>query len=271
MRIGRSIAVGALALGVLPIGVASGVRAAAAPAVAQDISFDGYCDGLHINIPSAGLGVAGTVDGTTTGDCADPIGLFGEASPNRFGKFGVTKGNEYVQYEDPAISVFTVVKKDHTWTHYVLDAGHLLVLNFGTWSLGTGASTVGRVSSMSAAAKPQAADLLAPDGRIDIAFTGHCDGMRLRIPSAGLGRAGTIDGKSTGCETEPVMGAVATINGQGDWVTGVVDGGTVPLQYAILADGTWVLYRVSGGVISVFSAGAWTYGTPVAQGVSSRG
>jgi hypothetical protein len=270
MRIGRSIAVGALALGLVPIGAAA--PAAAAPAVAQDITFDGYCDGLHLNIPSAGLGTVGTIDGTTTGGCADPIGIFGEASPNRFGKLGVTTGNEYVQYEDPAISVFTVVKKNHTWTHYVLDAGHLLVLNYGTWSLGAGARTASRVSSMSAAAaKPQAADLLALHARIDIAFTGHCDGMRLRIPSAGLGTAGTIDGKSTGCETEPVMGAVATIDGQRDWVTGVVDGGTVPLQYAILADRTWVLYRGSGGAISVLGSGAWTYGTPVGQGVTSRG
>jgi hypothetical protein len=273
MRLGRSIVAGALAFSLLPIGAAYAGPAAAAPAVAQDITFDGYCDGLHLNIPSAGLGTNGTVDGDYSG-CGTG-GVFGEASPNKFGKFGVTKGNEYVQYEDGVnYPTFTVVKKNHTWVHYRVDASnHLYVLISGTWSLGAPARVAGRVSSLSAAAAaaaaPQAADLLAPDVRIDIAFTGFCDGMRLKIPSTGLGTAGTIDGHRTGCSSDPVMGAVATI-GQKDWVTGTVQEG-VALQYAIFADGTWVLYEVLGSTIFVYSSGTWTYGTPVARGVSSSG
>jgi hypothetical protein len=268
MRVGRSIVAGALALSLLPIGAAVAAPASAAPAVAQDISFDGYCDGLHVNIPSAGLGTTGTLDGTETGCYSS--GAFGTASPNKLGRFGVTKGNEYVQYEDAVGHPWlTVIKKNHTWTHYILDGlGHLAVLNSGTWSLGTPVRQAGRVGSASGAARPQVSAPQSVDVRIDIVFDGYCDGMRLKIPSTGLGTAGTIDGRRTGCESAPIMGAVAKVNGLRDWVVDDVNG---PFQFGIFEDGTFVIYVGSGGLESVLNAGTWSYGTPVARGAASTG
>ena len=43
------------------------IPASAAPNAALDIHFDGYCDGMHLNIPSLGQGTSGTVDGDHTG------------------------------------------------------------------------------------------------------------------------------------------------------------------------------------------------------------
>src|SRR5512132_3329191 len=64
MRIGRySLAVGLI----LTMSVAAGQVAAAAPSTTLDIHFDGYCDGMHLNVPSIGLGTTGTVDGDHTG------------------------------------------------------------------------------------------------------------------------------------------------------------------------------------------------------------
>ena len=42
---------------------------------AKDIAFDGYCDGLHLVSPSAGLATKGTVDGNRTGCASDPDGV----------------------------------------------------------------------------------------------------------------------------------------------------------------------------------------------------
>jgi hypothetical protein len=84
-----------------------------------------------------------------------------------------------------------------------------------------------------------------------------------------MGHTWDIDPRPSAPRYDPVMGAVATI-GQKDWVTGTVQEG-VALQYAIFADGTWVLYEVLGSTIFVYSSGTWTYGTPVARGVSSSG
>jgi hypothetical protein len=274
MRIGRSIAAGALALSLLPL-AASAAPAAAAPTTATDISFDGYCDGLHLNQPSVGAGTSATVDGNIiVSSCigAPESGLLGQASPNKLGKYGVTKGNEYISYEDNTdYSYFTVLKKNNTWTHYVVSVGgRISVLNSGTWSLGAPARTAGRTSSFSGAAKTQVSAPAAVDTRIDISFDGFCDGMTLKIPSAGLHIAGTIDGHATGCYSQAVMGGVAKVNGLTAWFVSTVVGGTT-LQYAIFSDGTWANYYVSGGVIVPIFTGTWSYGTPVARGVGSSG
>src|SRR5439155_18036488 len=62
---------------------------------AEDISFDGYCDGLHLNFPSQGLpGTPFTVDGYQTG-CGSG-GVFGVAKPSHRGSYGVDRGVEFL-------------------------------------------------------------------------------------------------------------------------------------------------------------------------------
>src|SRR4051794_2098097 len=104
MKVSRVLAVvGALGLAVSPL--ALNPATAAAPAASYDITFDGFCDGLHLNIPSTGLpGTAETVDGDLIGCSAG--GVFGQARANPVsGLYGVTKGSEFVTI--PSYSTFT--------------------------------------------------------------------------------------------------------------------------------------------------------------------
>jgi len=136
-------AVGALALAATALNAS--LATAAAPAASYDISFDGYCDGLHLNIPSVGLpGTAQSVDGDQTGCLTG--GVFGQARANpTTGRYGVTKGSEFVTI--PGFSTFTVVKRDHTWVHYSISGDTIYVLNSGTWSAGPPALRAGGSST----------------------------------------------------------------------------------------------------------------------------
>jgi hypothetical protein len=259
---------GSLALALLPVGVASATPAGSGVQASYDIAFDGYCDGLHLAIPSTGLGAVGTLDGSQTGCVSDSA--FGRATPNKRGKYGVTKGTEFVQYATPAaFAYFTVVRNDLTWTHYILGPGNTeTVLNSGTWHLGTPAAARGVPSASAAAKAAVGAASVAPQLRADIVFDGYCDGLSLRTPSAGLHTKGTLDGVSTGCYAEGVIGASATVAGTSNWMVGVIRGG-VSYQYWVLGDFTWVVYGTAGGVITVVNSGTWSYGTPVAGAKAS--
>jgi len=211
-----------------------------------DISFDGYCDGLHINKPSAGLGQSSTIDGDQTGCVAG--GIFGQTS----------KTSNALYLTVPGFGTFTVINADHTWVHYGFDGSLIFVLNSGTWSFGVPADR--GIASNSAHAGAQKA--LSPDATTDIAFDGYCDGMHINHPSAGLGTPGTVDGNRTGCSSEGLIGAQTTIHGQGAFAVTFLTG-TLWVQTAIFVDHTWIHYAVTDDLIYVLNSGTWSYGTPL--------
>ena len=102
--------------------------AIAAPAATYDISFDGYCDGMQLNIPSQGLGSADTVDGMHTG-CVTG-GLIGTKSsaPNAA---HLTSFSDFQGYP-----LHTQVNANHTWTIYGRNGNLIYFINSGTWSFG---------------------------------------------------------------------------------------------------------------------------------------
>jgi hypothetical protein len=228
--------------------------ASRAPHKVIDISFDGYCDGMHLNYASAGLGEASTIDGDQTG-CVFG-GVFGQTS----------NANNAVYLTVPGYSTFTVINLDGTWVHYGFDGNLIFVLNSGTWSYGPPSGT-GVASN-----RPRAGALKAlnPTKTTDIVFDGYCDGMHLVSPSAGLGTPGTVDGNRTGCASEGLIGAKTKIHGQGTFAVTFVTDGTW-IQTAIFLDHTWIHYAVQGDLIYINNTGTWSYGTPGDSGPSSIG
>jgi hypothetical protein len=255
LKVPAFIVAGVVALAVLPAGMAS-----ASTSKSFDITFDGYCDGLHLNQPSVGVpGTAYTVDGDQTG-CASG-GVFGTARPNRNGKYGVTKGIEFIDI--PSFSSFTVINKDHTWVHYGLSGNLIYISNSGTWSLGAPVAGRGGVSSYTPRSRPVAPAAIT--GAKDIVFDGYCDGMHLVSPSAGLGTKGTVDGNRTGCSSEGLMGAKNKVGGQSGAYAVTFDVGFW-IQTAIFPDHTWVHYAANNDVIYVLNSGTWSPGTPTVSG-----
>ena len=104
----------------------------------KEISFDGYCDGLHFNIPSHGLGTKNTIDGYRTGCASDP--LFGET-----GKVaGKGKGNIVAFKADGSLGIQAgVFNKGHVWVLYSTDGTSIYLLNSGTWTKGPPAKMAG--------------------------------------------------------------------------------------------------------------------------------
>jgi hypothetical protein len=231
------------------------VAASSTPLVAFDLHFDGYCDGLHLNYPSLGIGTAPTVDGDQTG-CVSG-GVFGEK----------TSGGFYLTV--PGFSTFTVIKLNHTWTHYALSGNLIFVLNSGTWSPGPPIRASGVSSSQGRA---HAASLLRPTVTFELHFDGYCDGMVLNIPSAGLGTPGTVDGNRTGCSNpDGLMGGTGKVGSvKGAVVTfSCFDCGGLWIQTAILLDHTWIHYSVSGDLIYVLNSGTWSPGPPIGAAARS--
>ena len=65
----------AASIAVVAIPVAASAGASAAPTKTFSIVFDGYCDGLSLNMPSTGLpGTAFSIDGAQTGKREIPPG-----------------------------------------------------------------------------------------------------------------------------------------------------------------------------------------------------
>jgi hypothetical protein len=235
--------------------LAAAPLASAAPHHSIDISFDGYCDGMHLNYASAGLGEASTVDGHHTG-C------------QRGGHFGtVSNANNALYVTVPGDGYFIVINLDHTWVLYEFDGNLIVLFNSGTWSYGTPAERGGMASNSLRARAPKS---LSPRAATDIVFDGYCDGMHLNSPSIGLGTEGTVDGNRTGCSSEGLIGAKTKIHSQGTFaVTFDTDG--LWVQTAIFADHTWIHYAVSGDLIYVLNSGTWSYGIPRGSGRSSTG
>jgi hypothetical protein len=245
------VVVTALALALAPLGASAGTLSGA-----FDLHFDGYCDGLHLNFPSLGLGQMGTVDGDQTGCVTGGV----------FGSVRVPVKQTYLTV--PGFSTFTVINQDHTWIHYGLNGNLIYVLNSGTWSPGPPTDT--RAPSSFAHATPHAKPFV-PATTTDINFDGYCDGMEFIAPSAGLGTPGTVDGNRTGCASDPLMGAHTHVNGTLAFVVTFNNGGSgMWIQTVVYADGTWVHYAANGDLIYVLNSGTWSMGTP-GGGRSSTG
>jgi len=230
----------------------SQVAAAGAPAPAFDISFDGRCDGMRLNIPSVGLGTPDTVDGQHTGCVLG--GLFGTKSttPNAVHITTPYGGGASPPYH-------FVVNQDRTWTIYQDGGGGVItIVDSGTWSPGPPRGTG---SPAGAAGSKAAASSQSPPR--DIHFDGYCDGMRVNIPSVGLGTPDTVDGMHTGCIFGGLIGtktiapnaAAITTNYQGFWPQGI--------QFHVNSNRTWkIYYDTGGGTIGLLNQGTWSPGPP---------
>jgi hypothetical protein len=270
MKIPRAlVAVGAavvLPVALLPAGAASAGESSAT--ATETIMFDGFCDGMTIDVPSTGLGTAGTLDGTLAGCETGPI--LGSAAPKK-GTYGVEVGREFISI--PQYTLFSVIRNDHTFTHYAINGDVISELITGTWSLATPgapqASNTSGVSSIGAALATQgtpAAVQLPRKGpeTLEITFDGYCDGMTLVNPSQGTGVRRTVDGVLTGCaDPMPLMGAKGLVQGVNTSYAVTYDGGGgTYLHTVVLRDGTWAHYATDGTQITLLNSGTWTEGAP---------
>src|SRR5439155_2970701 len=96
----------------------------------KEISLDGYCDGMHLVSPSAGLGTRGTVDGNRTGCASD--GLMGSKS-----KINNMRGTYVVSFfADLFVWIQAAIFPDQTWIQFAVSDYQIYILNSGTWSPG---------------------------------------------------------------------------------------------------------------------------------------
>lgn len=225
------------------------LTASASPLIAADIVFDGFCDGMHLNIPSTGLGTAATVDGYQTGCLSAPI----------VGTTSTKPSAAHITTDSGAAGAafHYLINANHTFAAY--DAsGPLFFVTSGTWSAGTARrGATGRASSASGARTT------APGGTAggyDISFNGYCDGMHLYVPSAGVGTANTVDGYHTGC----ITGGFGGTTSRKPKALRLSDtyGGTALYAWQINADHTWAAYTQDAGVIVIAGLGSWSPGTP---------
>ncbi len=239
-------------------------RAAPASAAGYEIHFVGYCDGLHLEVPSLGLG-GYTVDGHLTGCNGGRV--LGIAKPNLAGQYGPDKGKEYVTV--PSYNFLFVVNKNKTWASYYVEENRMKRYRAGTWGWGLPAAGPGMPSSMykpDAAARSavQEQDVSIQSAK-DITFNGFCDGMHLVSPSKGLGKRNTVDGYRTGCMSDGLMGFKDKINGQrGTYVVMFhATEAAAWLQAVIFPDKTWRVFgaNVNNQIYQV-NAGTWRAGTP---------
>ena len=176
---------------------------------ADDISFDGFCDGMRL-VFKAVPGDDPTVQGKSTG-CVRS-GVIGLAKPNAAGAFGTRRGTEYLMSADyngdEAATIHWVINRNHTWSVYNEVGGVISPINSGTWSDGPPARGA-RGSSAAAGAGLLAAPDVGITATRQIKFDSFCDGMALNKPSAGLGTSTTVDGNVTGsCVTnDPLIGS----------------------------------------------------------------
>lgn len=263
----RTIAIAA-ATALVSLGAAVPAFAApTSPTGTTTIMFDGFCDGFTMNLPSAGVGTAGTLDGTQAGCESNPI--FGTAGK----PYDVSSGTEYVTLQ--TYGIFTVIRANQTWTHYVLSGSLITELISGTWSFAApGAPRATGPSSVAAAVAAKSSTHTAAPARMtktkQISFDGHCDGMSLTSPSAGLGTKGTVDGTWTGCSSYALMGAKGKVGPKKKSYATTADlGSGTYVHAAVLKDHTWVLYETNGSAEVVLNSGTWSNGPP-AQGKGLR-
>ncbi len=98
---------------------------AADPLATGNVSFkfDGYCDGMSVT-----LGTNGIVTGEWNSSCAmcnQYVAVGGT------GGLALTQGKLLTLANNGLTYLYTVVRADHTWTHYAFDG---TVFNQGTWT-----------------------------------------------------------------------------------------------------------------------------------------
>jgi len=241
-------------LAVATIVAAAPLAATAAPLKSYDITFDGYCDGLHIEYPSLGFGTKQTADGYQTGCVEGPI--FGQANSS----------GSMAMLTVPGFSTFTTVSSNHTWVHYGFNGNLIYVLNSGTWSLGAPMDRAGVASNTHRGVVAAVGNRGVND--LDLQFDGYCDGMHLVNPSAGLGTPTSVDGYRTGCAAESLIGATATVNNQaGTYVVTFNVGFWV--NTAIFPNHYWIHYSNNGNNIYVLNFGTWSNAIAGGQGRNS--
>lgn len=84
--------------------------------------YDGYCDGATLNI------LSGKVTGVWNSPCATCP--FTETLNGRTGRDGGVAAAGF-KYTPDTYGIWTIVRADHTWTHYYNSGG---VANQGTWT-----------------------------------------------------------------------------------------------------------------------------------------
>jgi len=231
--------------------------AVAAPSTSLDITFDGYCDGMHLNIPSLGVGTPGTVDGDHTGCISG--GFEGTTSSKPSGAHITTT------YGGQAAPLFhIVVLANHTWTIYGISGDLITFINSGTWSPGTPKANAGMPAGLARTGRP----ISAPSTSLDITFDGYCDGMHLNIPSLGLGTPGTVDGDHTVCISGGFVGTTSSKPSPAGAHISTDYGGYAPqlLHFVISANHTWVIYSISGDLQYLVNSGTWSPGPPRGDG-----
>ena len=96
----------------------------AASALVIDVMFDGFCDGMSLNIISG----TGLVDGARIGCATDPIlGSVGNV---------IAQGTAVtVTVGGVAVPGFIfIINQNGTWANYTNDGGGIALFNSGTWS-----------------------------------------------------------------------------------------------------------------------------------------
>ncbi|MFQ6105392.1 MAG: hypothetical protein ACE5OP_14045 [Candidatus Glassbacteria bacterium] len=94
---------------------------------AYDITYDGYSDGVYLEIDqNTGL-VSGFVTGAVDGDIMGVVG-----GVENQGRSIIISYPEDSFYE----GLLTIIRDDGTWSHYFHDGAQMLELNSGTWIKG---------------------------------------------------------------------------------------------------------------------------------------
>lgn len=101
------------------------------PAIHYEIIFDGYCDGVALDVSPAN----GLVTGVYASVCAScPFtNLMAGSAGDLLGPLGLTANLGWDTFGDAGeINLFTRIYANGTWEHYNFDGS---VFNSGTWSL----------------------------------------------------------------------------------------------------------------------------------------
>jgi len=122
---------------VLAMALMFGHVAASQAAAVQNITYDTYCDGASLSYDM----FTGLASGTETGCYSGPMmgtvaSIFSQGPALTMGYDATATLAGYV----------TVIRADHTWSHYQNTGAGISVLNSGTWSTGVARpnSTSGR-------------------------------------------------------------------------------------------------------------------------------